>query len=84
MKGGDRPRGPGPETPGASLHVLEPDAAKRDKVAEMLRNVEKNFPVEIEVARISAKLAMIKYKAYKTEGFTPEEALQLTMKNILT
>lgn len=54
---------------------------KRDKervnLAQLIRNIRDEMPMQIELQQVHARLTKAKYDALVREGFTPEQAIQL-------
>jgi hypothetical protein len=51
-----------------------------DKHAELMRRVEKEWPREVELAGLVARMAKTRFDALKAQGFADGQALQLTMR----
>lgn len=60
----------------------EKDEAEIDRglvaIAQNVRRLRLALPAMIELAGLEAKIRRTKYEAYIANGFTPEQALELT------
>ena len=54
------------------------------KIAAICDQLAKEWPGQIQLAAIQAKMHRISYDAHIKEGFTPEQALVLCMKPSFT
>ena len=57
---------------------LLPGGGNKNEMAEFARLVKSTMPETIEHLVLMAKLSKIKYDALIEEGFTPEQALELS------
>jgi hypothetical protein len=57
-------------------------SAEPDQFEALLAKMEKRWPIEARYAAFTAKLAKVKFDAFKKEGFSVHEALQLTMRDM--
>ena len=60
-----------------SVTPIRPSANGAVKLRELLEAMKNELPVQIEIAAMFAKIRREKFKAYKREGFTDEQALEL-------
>jgi hypothetical protein len=54
-----------------------PPAAPHQKIKFAIEQLMENMPILVELMEYQAKIARVKYDAFITAGFTPEQALYL-------
>jgi hypothetical protein len=68
------------EKKSADVLKLMQGAEKPDELAALLRRVDQEWPREIEMANLAAKMAWLRFTKLKAQGFSDPQALQLVMK----
>ncbi|MGJ8685837.1 MAG: hypothetical protein ACSHWQ_00050 [Spongiibacteraceae bacterium] len=56
---------------------------KQDKFAQTVAEMRDKMPSYLEFVELDAKIRRAKYKALIAEGFTPDQALELTKDKII-
>jgi len=57
--------------------MIEENKAKQMTNEAILKNIIDDFPHYINLMAYAAKASKVRYDAYITEGFTPEQAIYL-------
>ena len=65
-----------------SVIPIKTNANGASKLRELLEAMKNELPVQIEILAVVAKIRREKFKAYKREGFTDAQALELVKAEI--